>query len=82
MRYSFAGILILLLALTAFPQQIPGLHYEGILTQQFDFVAAAQQMDEWCWAASVQMILQYYEIPVTQEEIVARVFGGVCGFTR
>jgi hypothetical protein len=75
MKYSLVGITILMFALTGLPQEVSGLIYAGIPREQFDSVAAAQQMDEWCWAASVQMILQYYGIPVTQQEIVDRVFG-------
>jgi hypothetical protein len=51
--------------------------YVGIPTMTFRNFTAAQLQDEWCWAASTQMILTYYGIPVTQPEIVARVFGGV-----
>ena len=47
--------------------------YVGILSQPFSSVAAAQQQDEWCWAASAQMILNWYHIPVTQQMIVQRV---------
>lgn len=48
----------------------------GIPSGVFDFVAASQQTPVWCWAASAQMILNYYGIPVTQPEIVSRIFGG------
>jgi len=51
--------------------------YTGIPTAVFQNFTAAQLQDEWCWAASTQMILTYYGLPVTQPEIVARVFGGV-----
>jgi hypothetical protein len=46
--------------------------YVGIPTDRFNFVAAAQQQDQWCWAASVQMILNWYGIGVTQDMVVAR----------
>jgi hypothetical protein len=42
---------------------------------------AAQLQNEWCWAASTQMILTYYGVPVTQPQIVARVFGGVVNWS-
>ena len=51
--------------------------YVGIPTSVFQFSAAAQLQDEWCWAASTQMILTYYGLPISQPEIVARVFGAV-----
>jgi len=34
-----------------------------------------QLESNWCWAASVQMVLNLAHIPVTQEQIVKRVFG-------
>jgi Papain-like cysteine protease AvrRpt2 len=52
-----------------------GQQYVGIPTTQFNFSASAQQQDEWCWAASIQMILNYYGIPATQQEIVTRTYG-------
>lgn len=58
-----------------FPQQAPIVKWVGIQRDAFNFVSAAQQQNEWCWAASVQMILGWYRIPVTQPEIVARLAG-------
>jgi hypothetical protein len=58
----------------------PGLYAAGIPSDDFEFRTAPQsggrqrQMN-WCWAASIQMVLNYHGISVTQEEIVARVFG-------
>ena len=49
--------------------------YVGI--PSFSFRAAAQEKDEWCWAASIQMILNHYNIPVTQEMIVQQAKGGL-----
>jgi hypothetical protein len=51
--------------------------YVGIPTAAFNFAAASQTQNEWCWAASTQMILNWYNVPVTQPEIVQRVFGAV-----
>jgi len=67
-----------LACLSAVPAQVPPApvrRYLGIPTEAFDFVAAMQQQDMWCWAACVQMILGYYGIRLTQEQIVSRVFG-------
>lgn len=36
---------------------------------------AYQQKSNWCWAASLQMVLAYYKIPVTQQALVKRAFG-------
>jgi hypothetical protein len=56
-----------------FPQPSP--QYVGILKQNFRLVAAAQQQDEWCWAASASMILRWYGLDVTQQMVVARTKG-------
>jgi hypothetical protein len=48
--------------------------YIGIPTPVADFVATAQAQDMWCWAACIQMILNFYGIPITQDEIVTRVY--------
>lgn len=47
----------------------------GVPTGSFNFVAASQQQTEWCWAASIQMILNYYGVPATQAEVVSRIYG-------
>jgi Papain-like cysteine protease AvrRpt2 len=47
----------------------------GIPTAEFNFVSAAQLRTEWCWAASVQMILNWYDIPVKQSDVVGRIYG-------
>jgi hypothetical protein len=47
----------------------------GIATNVLNQVDAKQKSSQWCWAASAQMILNYYQIPATQEEIVLRIKG-------
>ena len=47
----------------------------GIPTETFNFVASTQRSTNWCWAASIQMTLNYYGVAITQEEIVARTYG-------
>jgi len=47
----------------------------GIPTANFNFVSAAQLKNEWCWAASVQMVLNWYNIPITQSDVVDRIYG-------
>jgi hypothetical protein len=32
-------------------------------------------MQNWCWAACVQMVLNYHGLPVSQESVVDRIFG-------
>lgn len=36
-----------------------------------------QQCPEWCWAACISMIFEFYGHPLTQAEIVAQTFGAV-----
>ena len=72
----FGVILFAVLAIGA--TQSPAQQYVGIRTVDFNFVAAAQQQSEWCWAASIQMILNYYGIPATQQEIVTRTYADPC----
>jgi hypothetical protein len=54
----------------------------GVPTQQFvDFAApqgqGRQRMENWCWAACIQMVLNYHGLYISQEQIVSRVFGGM-----
>lgn len=35
-----------------------------------------QYKDNWCWAACVQMVLDYYGVSVSQSRIAERVYGG------
>lgn len=49
--------------------------YAGIPANQFDFFAAAQRQSSWCWAASIQMILNWYGLPVDQSQVVSRTYG-------
>jgi hypothetical protein len=69
LRITVIAVLVIS-AIQSYAQQ-----YVGIRTADFNFYAAAQQQNEWCWAASIQMILNYYGIPATQQEIVTRTYG-------
>jgi len=53
--------------------QVP--RWVGIDSRIANNFAVAQWQDEWCWAASTQLILNYYGIPVTQAAIVNRIHG-------
>lgn len=57
------------------PAGMPGVQYVGIRRENFDFDYSAQRNSQWCWAASIQMVLAYYGVKVSQEAIVARTFG-------
>lgn len=41
------------------------------------FKQAFQSMPEWCWAASISMVFDYYNHPVDQQRIVAETWGAV-----
>lgn len=75
----FLWALILPLSSSAqypYPQQIyQQPQYVGIPSAQMNFVAAAQRNSQWCWAASIQMVLNYYGVSISQEQIVARTYG-------
>lgn len=52
----------------------------GIPTNELEYFAAPQTVgrqraSQWCWAACVQMVLNYHGLYVQQEEVVQRVFG-------
>ena len=58
----------------------PGLYMAGIPTDQFQYFAAPegfgrQRSANWCWAASIQMVLNYHGLYVSQEAIVTKVYG-------
>ena len=52
-----------------------GIPREYILSWARPKVLDRQQESNWCWAASIQMVLNLAHIPVTQDQIVKRVFG-------
>ncbi len=49
--------------------------YVGIPAGKLYYVAAPQRKSQWCWAASIQMVLNYYGVAINQEDIVARTYG-------
>ncbi|GEM_PF-360638 len=78
------AIIVILLTGTVLAQDIrqlsPGLYVAGIPSEEFVYKAAPesagkQRMTNWCWAASIQMILNFHGVEATQEEIVTRMFG-------
>lgn len=62
-------------------QQVgPNLFVAGVPSDQFEFFAAPslagrQRQSNWCWAASIQMVLNYHGLFVAQEQIVQRIYG-------
>jgi len=55
--------------------QYPQPQYVGISSSQMNYYASAQRNSQWCWAASIQMVLNYYGVAISQEQIVARTYG-------
>jgi hypothetical protein len=51
------------------------LYYVGIPSSYFNQVYAEQQASQWCWAACIQMILNYYGVSISQYDIVRRSYG-------
>lgn len=49
--------------------------YVGIPSNKINYYASSQRNSNWCWAASIQMIMNYYGIDITQEQIVSRSYG-------
>lgn len=44
-------------------------------SESFNYVYAEQENTNWCWAASIQMIFNYYGVDISQEQIVKRSYG-------
>ena len=51
--------------------------YVGIPQSEFAEIASygKQRSMNWCWAACIQMVMNYHAIPVAQEQIVKRTLG-------
>lgn len=61
-------------------QQIgPNYFVAGVSTEKFNWVAAnsRQRANNWCWAACIQMVLNYHGLYITQEDIVRQCYGGL-----
>lgn len=68
--------LLLLLILISLGQKTLGqVTYVGIPSNNFNFFVSDQHNSNWCWAASLQMIFNYYGVNITQEQIVSRSYG-------
>lgn len=72
-RTTWAAVLFLAMAASGLAESSSPTMV-GIPTARFNFVSTAQLQTEWCWAASVQMVLNWYNIPVTQTDVVNRIY--------
>ncbi|MBF4473054.1 C39 family peptidase [Flavobacterium sp. HJJ] len=52
-----------------------GSYCAAIKSDIFQYYAARQEYDNWCWAACIQMVLNYQGIKVSQDNIVIKAFG-------
>jgi hypothetical protein len=75
----FKGIIFVAICQSTVQQLAPNYFVAGVNTNTFNFVASIgrQRADNWCWAACIQMVLNYHGLVVTQEEIVTQCFGGL-----
>lgn len=53
----------------------PDAKYVGIPTDDFAPYMKAQDNTYWCWAASAQIVMNYYNVAISQQEIVQRILG-------
>lgn len=56
-------------------QLAPNYYVAGVRSGEFQYFAARQRRQNWCWAACVQMVLNYHGLYVQQEQVVQRIFG-------
>ncbi len=64
--------LFIFIGFTGIAQKI---FYVGIPGSKLNYVGSIQKKPQWCWAASIQMVLNYYNIAIKQEQIVERTYG-------
>lgn len=85
-RYQLFAVVLVVASVLPQPalgelQQVgPNLFVAGVPSDQFEFFAAPslagrQRQSNWCWAASIQMLLNYHGLFVAQEQIVQRIYG-------
>lgn len=81
MKKIFTITLAMFIAQIAIAQKLGAVKdkyiYVGISEDEFSSIASfgKQHNMNWCWAACIQMILNYNSIPVLQEQIVKRTLG-------
>lgn len=53
----------------------PNYFVAGIKSADFEDFYAEQECQNWCWAACIQMVLNYHGLFVSQEKFVVKVYG-------
>ncbi len=59
-----------------------GTYTVGVMSDALTFFSAPegygrQRSANWCWAACIQMVLNYHGVPIAQEALVEKVFGSL-----
>lgn len=49
--------------------------YAGIPSDRMNYFYSEQRRTQWCWAAAIQMVMNYYGVAISQETIVRRSYG-------
>ena len=80
--FAFCVLLSTTLQAQSGQQLGPNYFVAGIPSSEFEYfaapqVAGRQRQANWCWAATVQMVLNYHGLYVSQEQVVHRIFGGL-----
>jgi hypothetical protein len=57
------------------PAKNPQIYFIGIEGDKMDQIMVAQNNSYWCWAATIEMVLNYYDLYVPQDSIVKQVYG-------
>ncbi|MBN2683209.1 MAG: C39 family peptidase [Bacteroidales bacterium] len=57
------------------PETSPQKYQIGIEGDKMDQIMVAQNNSYWCWAATIEMVLNYYGLFVPQDSIVKEVYG-------
>lgn len=52
---------------------VPSIEFEYMRAQSVNY--GAQVQSNWCWAACIQMVLNYHGLRVSQSEVVTRIYG-------
>lgn len=74
MKIIHKQLLVLCLVLSGWTITAQQAKYVGIPSGTMSYYAAAQMRTQWCWAASIQMVLNGYGVNINQEQIVARTY--------
>lgn len=72
---TFKNLCLLFTSLIAISASAAQASMVGIPSWRGGMIYAEQEYTQWCWAASIQMVLRHYGVNVSQKRIVRRSFG-------